>query len=90
MIFPPVVNLGVGRHWQAIDRKGMALMGQLLYILELTYVSMLTAVKLSMMAFYGRLFEVHSIRLPVYIITGMTIAWWIASVSPHNWYTLLL
>lgn len=59
----------------------MPLMGKILFMLEITYIVELAAVKLSFLAFYGRLFDVQSIRLPVYVLTAMSISWLIACVS---------
>jgi hypothetical protein len=52
-----------------------------IYVAELSYYVTQICLKLSILAFYWRLFNVSSMRIPIYLTTGFVVAWFIASVN---------
>jgi hypothetical protein len=52
------------------------------FIANILYTLCITSIKLSILAFYWRLFSVKG-RTTIYIVTAMVIAWGIAIVSPQ-------
>ena len=51
-----------------------------IYVGQILYTLSITAIKLSVLAFYWRLFEIKA-RLTIYVVTGASIAWCTAIVS---------
>ena len=51
-----------------------------LFTSEILYASLICTVKFSILAFYSRLFAA-SIRVPCYVLAGITAGWGIALVS---------
>ncbi|PVH94317.1 hypothetical protein DM02DRAFT_539750 [Periconia macrospinosa] len=51
-----------------------------IYVAELSYYITQICLKLSILAFYWRLFKVPSIYVPIYLTTGFVVAWFIASI----------
>jgi hypothetical protein len=56
--------------------------GRHVFIANILYTLCITSIKLSILAFYWRLFSVKG-RTTIYIVTAMVIAWGIAIVSPQ-------
>jgi hypothetical protein len=51
------------------------------FIGQILYTFSITTIKLSVLAFYWRLFEIKA-RTTIYIVTAMSISWCIAIVRP--------
>ncbi|MCJ1324218.1 hypothetical protein MMC10_000880 [Thelotrema lepadinum] len=71
-----MVRVGVGRHIWALPPSPdfqSFLVG--LFISEVLYTVQLLLVKLSILAFYWRIFNVSSMKIPIYIIAGVTFGW---------------
>ena len=51
------------------------------FIGQILYTFSITTIKLSVLAFYWRLFEIKA-RITIYIVTAMSISWCIAIVRP--------
>ncbi|KAF2021846.1 hypothetical protein BU24DRAFT_457773 [Aaosphaeria arxii CBS 175.79] len=49
------------------------------YVAELFYYITQFSLKLSILAFYWRLFNASSIRVPIYLVTAFCVAWFVAS-----------
>ena len=76
-----MVHLGLGRHVQLLDPSVFETFFILTYVVEMLFIGAITMVKCSILAFYYRLFQVTSIRKPIFLVAGVVIAWAIASVS---------
>ena len=53
-----------------------------IYIANMLYTCSITAIKLSILGFYWRLFSLKA-RVVIYATLGMVIAWWISIVGAH-------
>jgi hypothetical protein len=53
------------------------------FIGQILYTFSITTIKLSVLAFYWRLFEIKA-RITIYVITAMSISWCIAIVRPSS------
>lgn len=79
-----MVRNGVGLHVQALNQDSATLdrhFFQGLWVGELFYTFALAPTKLSFLAFYWRLFQITSIRLPIKIMVVVVSLWSIIRAS---------
>jgi hypothetical protein len=79
----PGLSEGVGVHYQAIDAPYNLILHNFfisLFVEDIFYSLTLAFVKLSVLAFYWRIFQFTSIRLPIKIMATVVISWLIARV----------
>ncbi len=77
-----VIRHGVGRHVWAAPPDAVETWAYGFLIANVMYCMGFTVVKLSVLAFYWRVFGLRkSIRAPILVLTGMVIAWAIALVG---------
>ena len=77
----PAVQLGLGGHVQFVDPSAHKTIFVLEIASELFFAWAITFVKCSILAFYWRIFNVTSIRKPIFIVLAMVITWIVAGVS---------
>ena len=79
-----MIRSGLGRHIWALKPRpeNFTSLFKGLLILQLTYIVEIMLVKCAILAFYWRIFNVSSIRYPIYTLLGIVITWGIATVSP--------
>lgn len=76
------VRGGFGRHLWASPENGLEVYFQGLFAAEYLYTFSIVFVKLSILALYWRIFgSLNSTRIPIWILSGIVIAWGIAVVS---------
>ncbi|KAI0144474.1 hypothetical protein GGR57DRAFT_517951 [Xylariaceae sp. FL1272] len=74
-----MVSHGLGRHILYAPKDAMEVWAIGLFISEMTYPPALASVKYSSLCFYWRVFSArHSIRLPIWILSGVVTLWLIA------------
>lgn len=71
---------GFGQHFEVLGEDYATNFLRELFTQEILYTLVICLVKLSILAFYWRLF-VASIRIPCYILGGITISWAIATIT---------
>ena len=73
------LHQGLGQHYQSLPGD-FALFGKNIFTEGILYFLVIGLVKLSMLAFYWRLFR-DSIRIPCYILGTLILGWQIAVVG---------
>ena len=87
LLSPAGMQFGLGRHHEAIDMDSQELVYhslQHLIIVETLWSTTVTFVKISILSFYWRLFNMSSIRLPIRLLGVLTMLWLIARVRQRN------
>ena len=79
-----MLDSGFGKHIEVAGLEGAVVYAKVLFTAEICYTLTITFVKYSILAFYWRLFNVSTIRLPIYILTAITTGWGIACVSGYS------
>lgn len=80
-----VINLGLGKHVESLSPTTLVHFLQTYYAGQIFYVCTLVTVKLSILALYWRVFgHVHSIRVPLYSLLGLVVAWGLAAVRGRH------
>ena len=77
------IHLGLGVHYQILTEPYMQILHDTflnLFIEEFFYSTATVFVKLSLLAFFWRIFQVPSIRWPIRILATAVICWLIARV----------
>ena len=82
---PPAVKTGeFGRHIEFATPTTLENFLKALYTAQLVYPTAICTIKFSILCFYRRIFSVPSIKIPMYILGGIMIAWWISTVRPNE------
>jgi hypothetical protein len=79
-----VVKNGLGLHVEAINRDSTQIYHDFflgLWVAELFYTFALTPAKLAFLAFYWRIFQIPSIRLPIQIMIAAIACWSVVRAS---------
>lgn len=75
---------GYGKHYQLLDGDSVTPLQKMIFVGEIFYILTLTLAKLSILCFYWRIFSSStSIRLPIYILSGIVSMWSLAAVSHY-------
>ena len=77
------IHLGFGVHYQVIPAEYNTVVRNVkvsLFIEGLLYATTTSFVKLSLLAFYRRVFQVPSIRWPIWIMVACVVSWLVARV----------
>ena len=78
-----VVHWGIGRHGQAIGPGNVKEFLKGLYAYEIFYCATITAVKVSILFFYWRIFHVmNNMKAAWMLMMGIVVAWFFATVRP--------
>ena len=77
-----VVPGGLGHHIWTAQPDANIIWAKGVFIGEIVYTFALAAVKFSILAFYIRIFQTRTIKLPTYILIGIVTGWSIAIVCP--------
>ncbi|KAI5455758.1 hypothetical protein BGZ63DRAFT_137429 [Mariannaea sp. PMI_226] len=72
------VHIGLGKHVWSLPPDAIRSLAIGLFVGEITYTLTIVFVKLSLLAFYCRIFSVHSIKIPAGILAISVIMWGIA------------
>jgi hypothetical protein len=77
-----VTRWGLGRHIWAIkpSPENFRNLFKGLFVLQVTYIIEIVLIKCSILAFYWRIFNVSSIRYPIYSLFTIVILWEVATV----------
>lgn len=78
------LRLGLGIHYQALPASYLTIVRNTLlnlWVEELFYSTATVFMKLSILAFYWRIFNVASIRWPIRVLAACVISWLVARVG---------
>lgn len=78
------LDIGLGLHLSEIDTNDAEVQERsrlILWTLELFYAFSLACAKLSILAFYWRMFKSSNLKTPIYVLTACAIIWLILRVS---------
>lgn len=71
---------GLGRHTETLSETEIALLMKTLYTTLITYSTTITAVRISVLLLYRRIFRTKPFKLAVSAVGALTVAWWTAAV----------
>ena len=77
------IHLGLGVHYQIIPASYYTIVRNIilhLFVEDFFYSTATVFVKLSLLAFYRRVFNVQSIRWPIWIMVTCVLSWLVARV----------
>jgi len=66
---------------QSMSQDRITFLEKCVYAQEIIYYMVQSSLKCSILAFYWRLFRITIIRYPIVIVSAITAAWFVASVS---------
>ena len=77
-----MIHAGLGRHIWAIQPTSWNYesLYKGLFILQVIYITEIVLVKMSILLFYWRIFQVSSIRWPIYILSVVIMLWGVSTV----------
>ena len=77
------IQKGYGKHMQLLQPDYLYWSFVFIFMGEVLYFILLALAKFSILAFYRRIFS-DTIRVPVYVVAGITIAWLLAMVDTRS------